>query len=929
MHNQSSKIRVLVSNVRSIKGKLVEVQSLSPSYDILCLTETHLDQSILNSQIFDHKNKVVYRRDRNIHGGGVLIAINPEVEHREVHIESRAEIVALYLPSVGRNKTNGTVFVCVYNPPGKDIFEEEEHWLFTLQCQYPKDDLILVGDFNMPEIDWGSHTIRASASRKNVHQSFLNVFREFNLHQIVTDPTHVKGNILDLVCTTTEKLIEEVQVIDPGLSDHFFVCFLLKGFIPTPASNSKKIWLYNQADISSIDKYLQTTGSEVKTMISSGTDINEVWGHFEIALNTVKEKYIPQRQIKCRAPGEPIWFNALARKLVRKQRELYNKYKQNKLPFLLTDYKNMRRSNKKLFHEMKDGYMERFLYQPLEKGESKPFYSHVSNIRNTGSQVKGLIDSSGNLATEDFKVANIFNSYFHDVFNPPADSAGGLVGNLELADDDELDCLSDFKIERAGIAKLLKDLKSHKAPGPDGFGKSILNMSPQISFLLTDILNYSLQMGQLPRDWKLALVVPIHKNGDKLLPSNYRPISLTSVVCKLMERVVLHNLNAHLDKIIVNEQHGFRKNLSCNTQLVTVVHDILVRLNDKNGVQMATLDFAKAFDKVPHHLLILKLKAYEVPAQLVKWIESFLMDRYQKVAVNGVLSDPQRVTSGVPQGSVLGPSLFLFYINDITAGLTSQIRLFADDVLLYSTLSGPDQVRDFQGDLRTLGTWAAKWQMSFNVSKCNIMFIGKVDKELIETVNYELSGGFIQRVECTKYLGVNIAESMKWDHHIQAIVNKAYKILGLIKMTLWNAPMKVKLLAYKTLVRPIIEYASEVWDPYFAQDIDKLEMVQRKAVRFVADLRGRADVTKAVQELNLETLVQRRKSARIGLLLKIIANENMHESLMAYYNNLLSKKEKVQTRAAVKSLPRAPISTNDKFLHSFLIRTMKDLRISE
>jgi len=448
--------------------------------------------------------------------------------------------------------------------------------------------------------------------------------------------------------------------------------------------------------------------------------------------------------------------------------------------------------------------------------------------------------------------------------------------------------------------------------------------------MLAPIFQYSLDSGRLPSIWKTANISPVFKKGNKALPENYRPVSLTCITCKLLEHIVLSHINSNLDHKILNNQHGFRRGFSCTTQLITTIHDLVTASNERVQVHAAVLDFSKAFDKVSHALLIGKLLGVGVDPSVVFWIQNFLTDRYQQVFIEGLGSSPLRVTSGVPQGSVLGPTLFLFYINDICLAIKhSTVRLFADDALLYTTINSVQDSRNFQADLFSLEEWAQCWKMIFNVDKCQIVdfnfsTISKVP------ANYCLYSKTLNVVKSFKYLGVVITDNLQWDGHIEAITSTAFRTLGMLRRVLFNAPLKVKRVAYLTLCRPILEYACEVWDPFLVKHISQLERVQRQAARFIGGIRGVCSVTKALDELEIDALSIRRKSARIRLLHNILSND-VHSSLSQSFDQLTAQQSSLHdhnTRSTTNSAPLAFSCNTTQFYNSFIPRTSRDMRFN-
>ena len=300
-----------------------------------------------------------------------------------------------------------------------------------------------------------------------------------------------------------------------------------------------------------------------------------------------------------------------------------------------------------------------------------------------------------------------------------------------------------------------------------------------------------------------------------------------------MEHIIASNLTAHLNRhnILYDLQHGFRQKRSCETQLLQLVEDLGKQLIKGNQIDLVLLDFSKAFDKVNHLKLLYKLSQHGVKGNTLNWIRSFLLGRTQAVVLEGERSAEAPVTSGVPQGSVLGPLLFLLYINDLPQNIQSQVRLFADDTAVYLTVTSSEDANTLQADLDTLQEWERTWDMEFNPSKCQVLHITRSRQPLQS--QYTLHGQFLESVDSAKYLGVNITQDLNWNHHINEITGKANRTLGFVKRNVKTKNEAVKELAYKTLVRPQVEYASSVWNPHTKQNISKIEMVQRRAARWV------------------------------------------------------------------------------------------------
>ena len=253
-------------------------------------------------------------------------------------------------------------------------------------------------------------------------------------------------------------------------------------------------------------------------------------------------------------------------------------------------------------------------------------------------------------------------------------------------------CMEDIKFSVSGVKKLLRNLKNYKTPGPDGIKTHVMkSLSSQHAPTVTMIYQQAYAVGDIPTDWRKANVVPAYKKGSKHDPSNYLPISLTCIACKLFEHIIASNIMKHANEnnILYDLQHGFRERRSCETQLIEFTADIISNMQQGHQTDTIILDFSKAFDKVSHSRLLYKLQHYGITGKTNKVVSSFLSQLTQRVALEGEHSYEGQVVSGVPQGSVLGPCLFLFYINDITEGLESTVRLFSDDTILYLAITSP------------------------------------------------------------------------------------------------------------------------------------------------------------------------------------------------------------------------------------------------
>ena len=377
---------------------------------------------------------------------------------------------------------------------------------------------------------------------------------------------------------------------------------------------------------------------------------------------------------------------------------------------------------------------------------------------------------------------------------------------------------------------------------------------------------------------------PGHLCSDSSLPVNYCPVSLTCTCCKVLEHIVYSSVVKHLESngILSEAQHGFRKHHSCITQLVEAVHDFADALDKGQQLDAVAIDFSKAFDKVPHRRLCEKLSHYGMRGKLLQWIRGFLSSRTQQVILDGCNSASVPVISGVPQGTVLGPLLFLCYVNDIPSCVSSNIRLHADDILIYRVVTCDADSDELQRDLVSLQRWSDEWQMSFNPQKC--YFIRFIYRQRIYGNGYFICNVPIQECDSIKCLGVIIDSRLSWSEHVDAIFHKASQVRGFLQRNLRSCSRDVKLCSYKMYVDPILDYASAVWSPYLAKHINQLESVQRYGARFItSNFYKTCSVSALLQELQLPRLELRHQYNRAVLMYMIVnglINVPIHSSLL-------------------------------------------------
>ena len=341
--------------------------------------------------------------------------------------------------------------------------------------------------------------------------------------------------------------------------------------------------------------------------------------------------------------------------------------------------------------------------------------------------------------------------------------------------------LTNILIETGDVKKILVNLKTNKAAEPDGIHPRIIKeLASELAPILCNIFQRSLRDGILPKVCKYDHVTPIFKKDKKVLPNNYRPVSLTSVICRVWEKLVRKEIITHISSLIIDEQHGFMDGRSCTSKLMSVL-DVWTQILDKSeSLNAVYLDFQKTFDTVPHQRLLMKLKAYGVQGSVFAWINSILSQRKQRVVVNGTFSKWTDVTSGIPQGSVLVPVLFIIYINDLPETVESMVHIFADDTKICRKITTKKDCAVLQKYLDMLQERSHKWLLKFNTSKCKVIRLGMHHPKHIYTMTKNNDIIHLAFTEIEKDLGIHVDNKLRFRDHEEIATSKAYKILGLI-----------------------------------------------------------------------------------------------------------------------------------------------------
>ena len=423
------------------------------------------------------------------------------------------------------------------------------------------------------------------------------------------------------------------------------------------------------------------------------------------------------------------------------------------------------------------------------------------------------------------------------------------------------------------VDKLLKALPLNKACGLDGISTGLLKKAGSIIVpSLTYIFNLTIRTGIFPEDWKIAKVTPIYKDDKKCIPDNYRPISVLPAVTKLIERIVFNQFYDYLTKhnLLADTQSGFRPLHSTTTALLDATNEWFLNIDKGllNGVIF--LDLKKAFDTMDHEILLAKLRFYGVSEISLKWFNSYLTNREQKTVVNGVLSNSCKIKCGIPQGSILGPLLFILYINDLQAcDLNSRVRMYADDTsLTVANANARELEQQMNNDLEEIHTWLKANKLSLNIVKTKYMIIASQNK--IRNLDYsfqiQVENKPLKRELSYKYLGVEIDQFLTWKDQIDKTIKKASGGIGALRRVRHLVPHETLITMYNSLVLPYFDYCSAVWGTCGKGMSDALQSIQNRAARVVTFSNYDRRSTELLDELGWDNL-EKRRSKQLAILM--------------------------------------------------------------
>ena len=881
-------------------NKLHELKIAIELYNVnvVCITETHLTHQILDCEIL-LENFRVFRQDRKNgkKGGGSCIFVHKTIDAQCLENFDAPDTVGLCL-----NLNNHVLkLICLYrsqnlSPAEQNLLMSEVDKLHASN----NEELLLVGDFNFTDVNWDSFIVNCNESTVNnnliLQRQYLDIFSEKGLLSFLKQGTVTRRRIvdnvlqeshLDQVLCSNQDIVLSTETVSPlGKSDHLGVLVDIKlknniEYIQTEKQNWSK---FSVSEIETLGEHVNWEYS------SSNLSSNEMWTEISSKLNGISA-HAPKVRLKCTKNGEIIskapWDST---SLKRRRKEKDKAWKifdnlptpqnlglalQKQEEFEKKQIENVCKYEKKIVNVM--------------KSKPKVFYKYLNSKRKVRECVSSLKNTKGETTKCPSDAANLLGRFFASTFT---DEPHGPLEESCYKVPDTL--IGDISITHGAVKKLLSKLEQSKSMGPDNIHPKLLAvLAKNNNFVnaVTLLFQKSYDSGQMPQPWKSARVTALHKKGSKTDPSHYRPISLTCILCKVYENILRTHIHDHVLAYLSKVQHGFVAKRSCLSNLLEAVDLINDMLANGENVDIFYLDFQKAFDTVPHYRLIEKLKSFGIVNKTLDMVSDFLSNRTFKVSVGNSFSEEFEVTSGVPQGSVLGPLLFVLYINDLPENLKSFVSLFADDVKMYANANLKQQIQE---DLDQLSLWQNKWLLHFNIvdKKCKVMHIGRSNPQNV----YFLDNSELPVITSEKDLGVMFTDNWNWEQHINSIVNKALSSIAWVLRTVISRSPDIMLQIYKSMIRPHLEYCVQLWSPLPSHgnwsSIMAIENVQRSFTRAIDGI-GLLSYGDRLKKLGLTTLLERRTRGDLIETFRILSGKadygKSFYKVSQYGRNLISR----------------------------------------
>ena len=861
-----NKCRVFYHNIRGLYSNISDLQVASKDYDIILCSETLVSSRRNVSELLlpgFNKPTLLLRNARpRVNGLAVYIKSGYSASVVGDMVCKCHEIQLVRLCS----RSNNFYIFSVYRNPDLDdsIYDCLMSSMCDIQERDKKSGFVFVGDFNAHHRVW-LNSISATDRHGIAAFDFCNLS---GCVQLINEPTHHHGNTLDLLLTDVPGVVESRVVPPLGSSDHSALSFTLKlGFKVPNVQLTRKVFLKSRVDWHRvIDDVEGITWSNIYNAPDPIIELNNV-------LVNIIERRVPTKNITCKLKDK-AWFNADCLRAFNDKQNAYRLWSRHRTRFLWDEYLEHRRSCQAVYDFARSEYNNSIRDSLLEATQSHKWWSVLKSfLFGVDTSLPPIRKDDGSVTYQPSVMAEVFSSTFQK-------KQCGQVLTLPPT------CFPQPKFTRfafksSELKYYLSDLDSLGGLDPNNiFPLFLVKIAKQLAPKLACIFRRLLASGSFPELWRSANVTPIPKGSSPTqFPSDYRPISITPILSKIYEKLIYRRLYKYVDSmnILPSTQFGFRKGLGTTDALLVLTQDLQLSLDKGAESRVVSLDFSSAFDLVNHQALLYKLKSVGVGGVVFDVLKEFLSDRMQRVSVDGSFSNHQKVISGVPQGSVLGPLLFILFTADMWNNLENKIVAYADDTTLYSEIASPSErsaVADsLNRDLLRIQEWCCTWGMKLNPTKTHSIIISRSRTPNPPHLPLNLCGSNLEVVDSLKLLGITIDDKLTFEKHIRLLASSIAQKTGLLRKcyrTLGNDVSVKK--SFFAFILPCFEYCAPVWSSAASSHLKLLDRALRNIRFFLPDI-----------SLDLE---RRRNVAGLSLLYKIYHNFDhpLHSSLPAPFS---------------------------------------------